>query len=138
MFLIFLLLFGSSQKEGERFQDKTVESKKNYLHRQQFPNPEGYDIHRMAPLSESDIDRIIAMAWEDRTPFDAIEVQFGLTHGQVQDLMRKELSAAGYTRWRKRIHAGIGQKHQQRRSEDIRRFKCDRQRAITGNRISKR
>jgi uncharacterized protein (TIGR03643 family) len=138
MFLIFLFLFGSSQKERERLPNKTVESKKNCRHRQQFPERPGCNLHLMERFSENDIDRIIAMAWEDRTPFDAIEVQFGLTHGQVQDLMRKELSSAGYTRWRKRIHTGIGQKHQQRRSEDIRRFKCDRQRAITGNRISKR
>ena len=42
-------------------------------------------------FTESDISRIIEMAWEDRTPFDAIEDQFGLSHDDVVNLMRKNL-----------------------------------------------
>ena len=47
-------------------------------------------------LSESDISRIIEMAWEDRTPFDAIEVQFNLSHDEVVNLMRKNLKKKSF------------------------------------------
>ena len=42
-------------------------------------------------LTEVDISRIIEMAWEDRTPFDAIEASYGLNQNQVEDLMRENL-----------------------------------------------
>ena len=53
-------------------------------------------------LKESDISRIIEMAWEDRTPFDAIEATYGLNQNQVEDLMRDNLKKNSYTLWRKR------------------------------------
>ena len=43
------------------------------------------------------------MAWEDRTPFDAIEASYGLNQNQVEDLMRKNLKKGSYTIWRKRV-----------------------------------
>jgi uncharacterized protein (TIGR03643 family) len=53
-------------------------------------------------LTRSDIDRIIEMAWEDRTPFQAIHRQFGLTNGDVINLMRRELKPSSFRMWRKR------------------------------------
>ncbi len=88
-------------------------------------------------LSEMDIDRIIEMAWEDRTPFDAIKLQFGLNEQAVRNLMRKELKASSYKRWRVRVEA-CKTKHIQGRSSEINRFKCSRQRSISNNKISKR
>lgn len=84
------------------------------------------------------IDRIIEMAWEDRTPFEAIEFQFGFTEAQVVDIMRNTLKRSSFNRWRKRVHSGISQKHLAKRSADITCFKCSRQRTITSNKISKR
>lgn len=92
----------------------------------------------MEQFTDRDIDRIIEMAWEDRTPFDAIRLQFKLTQGDVEKLMRRELSRSGFERWRKRVSQGIGVKHLRKAQPDMLRFKCSRQRAISGNRISKR
>jgi uncharacterized protein (TIGR03643 family) len=78
------------------------------------------------------------MAWEDRTPFEAILMQFGLRESQVIDLMRKELKRSSFNRWRKRVNSGVSQKHLHKRSDEIDRFKCSRQRNITHNKISKR
>lgn len=89
-------------------------------------------------LSERDIDRIIEMAWEDRTPFEAIAYQFGLTEAQVIDLMRRQLKPSSWRLWRKRVNAGISQKHAAKRNSEISRFKCSRQKSISGNKISKR
>lgn len=89
-------------------------------------------------LSASDIDRIIEMAWEDRTTFDAIKSQFGLTQGQVEKLMRTELTKSSFIMWRKRVASGVGVKHAFKASPDMHRFKCSRQRAISSNKISKR
>ena len=52
---------------------------------------------------EKDIDRIIEMAWEDRTPFDAIELQFNLKENQVRHLMRKHMKRSSFVMWRKRV-----------------------------------
>jgi uncharacterized protein (TIGR03643 family) len=89
-------------------------------------------------LKDKDIDRIIEMAWEDRTPFESIEYQFGMNEANVQQLMRKELRNASFKRWRKRVNSGVSQKHLKKRDPDIDRFKCSRQRIISGNKISKR
>lgn len=90
-----------------------------------------------ATLTDADIDRIIEMAWEDRTPFEAIRYQFGLTEDAVKALMKKTLKFSSYTLWRNRVEQ-CQTKHAKKRSEDITRFKCSRQRAITSNKISKR
>lgn len=89
-------------------------------------------------LTPTDIDRIIEMAWEDRTPFEAIYFQFGLSEAMVISLMRRELKRSSFNLWRKRVNSGISQKHLLKRSPEITRFKCSRQRAITRNKISKR
>jgi uncharacterized protein (TIGR03643 family) len=83
-------------------------------------------------------DRIIEMAWEDRTPFEAIKVQFGLSEADVIKLMRRELKRSSFNLWRKRVNSGVSSKHLHKRTSSINRFKCDRQRTITLNKISKR
>ena len=89
-------------------------------------------------VAEYELDRIIEMAWEDRTPFEAILFQFGLPEKEVIRLMRSMLKAASFKRWRKRVNSGVSQKHLKRRNSEITRFRCSRQRTITGNKISKR
>lgn len=86
---------------------------------------------------EIEIDRIIEMAWEDRTPFDAIELQFGLKESDVKVLMKKELKFSSYKLWRKRVE-NCKTKHQVKRIDTITRFKSRSQRVITNNKISKR
>lgn len=93
---------------------------------------------RQPSISITDQDRIIEMAWEDRTPFEAIKFQFGLSESEVIALMRQSLKRSSFNLWRKRVNSGISQKHEKRRSPDIMRFKCDRQRTISQNKISKR
>lgn len=83
-------------------------------------------------------DRIIEMAWEDRTPFEAIEFQFEINESEVIKLMRNELKPSSFRRWRKRVNSGVSQKHLMKRNPDIERFKCSRQRTISHNKISKR
>lgn len=89
-------------------------------------------------LKDSDIDRIIEMAWEDRTPFEAIEYQFGYSEAQTIQLMRKELKRSSFNLWRKRVNSGVSQKHLKKRDSQIQRFKCTRQKAISNNKITKR
>jgi uncharacterized protein (TIGR03643 family) len=88
-------------------------------------------------LTIKDIDRIIEMAWEDRTTFEAIEIQFGLKEKEVIALMRKEMKASSFKMWRKRTN-GRSTKHAALRSDGVNRFKCTLQKAITHNKISKR
>ncbi|MBY0486520.1 MAG: TIGR03643 family protein [Flavobacteriaceae bacterium] len=88
-------------------------------------------------LSDIQIDRIIEMAWEDRTPFDAIKFQFGLNEADVKALMKKELKFSSYKLWRERVE-NCKTKHVAKRVEGIDRFKCNMQRAISNNKISKR
>lgn len=85
-----------------------------------------------------DHDRIIEMAWEDRTPFEAILFQFNYSEKEVIQLMRKSLKPSSFKRWRKRVHSGVSQKHLKKRNPEITRFKCSRQRHINNNKISKR
>jgi uncharacterized protein (TIGR03643 family) len=88
-------------------------------------------------INEEETDRIIAMAWEDRTPFEAIQLQFGLTEDQVVELMRKNLKNSSWRRWRERVN-GRRTKFAKLREKDVNRFNCSRQRSISGNKISKR
>lgn len=83
------------------------------------------------------IDRIIEMAWEDRTTFESIKFQFGLKEQEVIDLMRREMKPSSFKMWRKRVQ-GRKTKHQQLRTFEKGRFKCTRQRTISNNSISKR
>lgn len=88
-------------------------------------------------FNEIQIDRIIEMAWEDRTPFDAIKFQFGISEDDVKALMKKELKFSSYKLWRERVE-NCKTKHVTKRAKAIDRFKCNRQRAISNNKISKR
>ena len=91
-------------------------------------------------MNEKDLDRIIEMAWEDRTPFDAISLQFGITEGDVIKLMRNNLKLSSFKLWRKRVQ-GRKTKHKSLSNypkNSVVRFKCKMQRQITGNKISKR
>ena len=89
-------------------------------------------------FTERELDRIIEMAWEDRTPFEAILFQFGLPEKEVIKVMRGNLKESSFKGWRKRVNSGVSQKHLKKRNQDITRFKCSRQKAISGNKISKR
>jgi uncharacterized protein (TIGR03643 family) len=91
----------------------------------------------MTTWTSEEMDRLIQMAWEDRTPFEAIEMQFGLVESQVIDMMRQWMRPSSYRMWRKRMH-GRSTKHQSRNTANTFRFKCSRQRQISNNKISKR
>lgn len=88
-------------------------------------------------FDEIQIDRIIEMAWEDRTPFEAITFQFGISEQDTIELMRREMKLTSFKMWRKRVQ-GRTTKHAKLRSNGIDRFKCTLQRQITRNKISKR
>ena len=60
-------------------------------------------------LTERQLDRIIEMAWEDRTPFEAIKFQFGLPEKEVIKIMRGNLKESSFKRWRKRVNSGVSQ-----------------------------
>lgn len=87
-------------------------------------------------MLDRDTDRIIEMAWEDRTPFDAIEAQFGVTEKQVIELMRRELKPVSFRNWRARVQ-GRATKHRAIRGEDVERFRSKMQRVISRNKPSK-
>jgi uncharacterized protein (TIGR03643 family) len=89
-------------------------------------------------MERIDIDRVIEMAWEDRTPFEAIEIQFGLSESETIKLMRSELKRNSFNLWRKRVNSGVSQKYLMKRSTDMKRFKCSMQKTISMNKISKR
>jgi uncharacterized protein (TIGR03643 family) len=77
-------------------------------------------------LTDRDIDRIIEMAWEDRTPFEAIEFQYGLKENDVRKLMRREMKESSFKMWRERVK---GRKTKHGKSNPAHRFKSKNQRA---------
>ncbi|MEM1310929.1 MAG: TIGR03643 family protein [Cyanobacteria bacterium P01_H01_bin.153] len=81
---------------------------------------------RFPELSSDDRDRIIEMAWEDRTPFDAIKVQFGLPEKDVIALMRREMKPSSFRLWRQRV-SGRSTKHRQQRGFLAGRFRSANQ-----------
>ena len=95
-------------------------------------------MQNQSTFTAKEIDRIIEMAWEDKTPFEAIAFQFGIAEKNVIVLMRKELKRSSFNLWRKRVSEGISKKHLYKRSENISKFKSTLQRQITLNKISKR
>lgn len=88
-------------------------------------------------LCEADIDRIIEMAWEDRTPFDAIKAQFGISEGETIEIMRQNMKKSSFKMWRARVQ-GRATKHNQKSPAGMTSFKSKMQRGITLNKISKR
>lgn len=77
-------------------------------------------------MTNEQIDRIIEMAWEDRTPFEAIEFQFGLKENDVRKLMRKYMKDSSFKMWRKRVK---GRKTKHSKTSDGTRFKSKNQKA---------
>jgi uncharacterized protein (TIGR03643 family) len=88
-------------------------------------------------MTVKEIDRVIEMAWEDRTTFDAIQFQFNLKEKDVINLMRRELKPSSFRLWRERV-TGRKTKHEAKRNFSKGRFKCSRQKSISNNKISKR
>ena len=88
-------------------------------------------------LTEEQIDRVVEMAWEDRTPFDDIMNQFGLKEQDVIKLMRREMKPSSFKMWRARVQ-GRKTKHNRLKEDYVKRFKCTRQKGISNNKISKR
>ena len=91
----------------------------------------------MKSKSLVDIDRIIEMAWEDRTPFEAIFLQFDINEKELKTIMRNNLKKSSFKLWRERV-SGRKTKHSKLRENSIDRFKCKLQRTISNNKISKR
>lgn len=110
----------------------TVAGKKNTL-----PMPTRKVAELKSLLTPEDVDRIIQMAWEDRTPFDAIRMQFGLSEAEVIALMKAEMRLQNWKKWRARVQ-GRATKHAALRDDEVLRFKSRMQKTITLNRISKR
>lgn len=81
---------------------------------------------KLPDLDAATIDRVLEMAWEDRTPFEAIFSQFGLSEAQVIALMRREMKASSFRMWRERV-SGRNTKHAARRNFIAGRFKSDNQ-----------
>ena len=84
-------------------------------------------------MDQDSLNRIIEMAWEDRTPFDVIYKEFDITQNELELLMRNNLKPSSFKLWRKRV-SGRKTKHIEKRSNQIDRHKCDRQ----GKLVSKR
>lgn len=94
-------------------------------------------LQKLKELTDQEIDRIVEMAWEDRTPFDAILAQFNISEGEVIKIMQREMKPSSFRMWRKRVQ-GRATKHVALRSNEVDRHKCSRQRGISNNKISKR
>lgn len=88
-------------------------------------------------LSERELNRLIEMAWEDRTPFEAISFQFGKSEKEVIEIMRSSLKRSSWRLWRKRVQ-GRNTKHRKKRSFVQGKHKSTRQRIISQNKIAKR
>ena len=86
-------------------------------------------------LDVIDTDRVIEMAWEDRTPFDAIKIQFGISEQQVIELMRREMKLSSFKLWRQRVQ-GRATKHKKSADPALLKFKCSRQKHISFNKIT--
>ena len=93
--------------------------------------------YKRMELLPRDINRVVEMAWEDRTSFDTIKLQFGMVEKDVIKLMRREMKPSSFRMWRKRVQ-GRSTKHNKLRGWVEGRHKCSLQRTITNNKISKR
>lgn len=81
---------------------------------------------KKAKMDPADISRIVEMAWEDRTPFDAILQSYGINETAVIDLMRQTMKPSSFRMWRKRV-TGRATKHAALRSQDVQRAYCPTQ-----------
>lgn len=114
----------------------------NYCYYSDLPSPMAYMDLPKSPvekvkLNEIQINRIIEMAWEDRTPFEAIAFQFNLKESEVKNLMRQHLRPKSYILWRRRVE-NCKTKHLKKRMTKMIRFKSSMQKNISNNKISKR
>ena len=105
------------------------------FHAAKLPNPAGKpkrvrscSLPMWKQLRDQDRDRIVEMAWEDRTPFEAIEVQFGLKENEVRALMRQTLKRRSFELWRKRVKGRLT-KHRAARPTHVTRFRSANQRS---------
>lgn len=87
-------------------------------------------------LTERDLNRVVEMAWEDRTPFEAIEMQFGLKESEVIRIMKHQMKLKSWKKWRARVQ-GRKTKHRQLRNNATGRFKSKQQRHVSLNKKSK-
>ena len=87
----------------------------------------------MKNFNDRDIDRIIQMCWEDRTPFDAIKTQFEISEKEIISIMRNNLKEKSFLNWRKRVD-NRKTKHNALSASDKKRFKSKSQRQISFNR----
>ena len=92
---------------------------------------------KLKELPLSDIDRIIEMAWEDRTPFDAILSQFGISEGETIQLMRLHMKKSSFKMWRARVQ-GRSTKLSKKAREYLITFKSRMQKGIALNKMPKR
>ena len=83
----------------------------------------------MVKFNKEDISRIIEMAWEDRTPFEAIKKEFNLNQSQVKEIMKKELNSGSFLVWKKRVK-GRKTKH-----ASLRGIKVGRHQSYDNNKI---
>ena len=84
---------------------------------------------KWSELTQQERDRVVRMAWEDRTSFESIREQFGLGPNEVERFMRTQLDKKSYTRWRKRAQMRGHLKQAKLRPQGFSRFKCSRQSA---------
>jgi uncharacterized protein (TIGR03643 family) len=85
-------------------------------------------VAKLPPLDEQARDRVIEMAWEDRTPFEAIAQQFGLSEKQVIAVMRRSMKPSSFKMWRRRV-TGRKTKHLHRRDFNAGRFRSQNQKS---------
>lgn len=82
---------------------------------------------KISKLSIEDRERLVRMCWEDRTPFEAIKIQFGFGPNEVVKCMRILLAESDFLRWRVRANNQGHLKHLKTRPKEVNRFKCSRQ-----------
>jgi uncharacterized protein (TIGR03643 family) len=85
-------------------------------------------VAKLPPLDDQARDRVIEMAWEDRTPFEAIEQQFGLSEKQVIAVMRRSMKPSSFRMWRRRV-TGRKTKHLHKRDFNAGRFRSQNQKS---------
>ncbi|HEX5485480.1 TIGR03643 family protein [Limnobacter sp.] len=81
---------------------------------------------KVEQLEEADVSRIVEMAWEDRTPFEAIETLYGLNESDVIGLMRREMKKSSFNMWRARV-SSRATKHKMLRNSEVKRSHCPTQ-----------
>ncbi|ELS31210.1 MULTISPECIES: TIGR03643 family protein [Pseudanabaena] len=75
-------------------------------------------------ITAADLDRIVEMAWEDRTSFDTIYDQFGISESEVIKIMRKSMKRSSFLMWRERVN---GRKTKHAKTSEAQRFRCSQQ-----------